>query len=49
MSIDEILILIAQRLGDTVEVIRETYAHQYEDVNDAKIINLLKIKKGNIT
>lgn len=42
MGIDEICSLIAQRLGDTAEVIRLTYAHQYEDENDKKLINLLK-------
>ena len=42
MGIDELCSIIAQRLGDTPEVIRSTYAHQYEDVNDQKLVNLLK-------
>jgi len=35
--------LIAQRLGDTPEVIRRTYAHPYEDENNKKIEQLLNL------
>lgn len=43
VPMDELLNLIAQRLGDTVEVIRETYAHSYEDKNMDKIKKILEI------
>lgn len=36
LPIDEVLNIIAQRLGDTVEVIRDTYAHPYENINNDK-------------
>lgn len=32
---------IAQRLSDTVEVIKNTYAHLYEDKNNDKAKNIL--------
>ena len=38
--------IMASYLGDIVDVIRETYAHPYEDVNNDKSKELLnKIKK----
>ena len=35
--------IIAQRLGDTVEVVRTTYAHPYEDENNQKTKEILKL------
>ena len=35
--------IIAQRLGDTVEVVRTTYAHPYEDENNKKTKEILKL------
>lgn len=40
---EEIYSLIAQRLGDTVDVIKRVYAHPYEDDNINKTKELLKI------
>lgn len=39
----DIYFIIAQRLGDTEKVIRETYAHPYENVNNDKTKELLKL------
>lgn len=36
MNIDEIYAAIAQRIGDTIEVVKSTYAHPYEDENFKK-------------
>jgi len=43
MSTDEMYSIIAQRLGDTVDVIKDTYAHPYEDKNNEKMRNLLNL------
>ncbi len=43
MYLEEVLSMIATRLGDTIEVIRRTYAHQYEHKNNDKIKDLLKL------
>ena len=40
----DIYAIIAQRLGDTEEVIRNTYAHPYENVNNDKTKDLLNMK-----
>lgn len=40
---EEVYEMIAERLGDTVEVIRQTYAHVYETKYYEKTKNLLKI------
>lgn len=41
LSLEEIYAIIAQRLGDTVEVIKRTYAHLYEKENNDKAKNIL--------
>lgn len=41
IELSELYIIIAQRLGDTAEVIRRTYAHPYEQANNDKARILL--------
>lgn len=42
MSSDETYAMIAQRLGDTIDVIKQTYAHPYDDANNDKAKEILK-------
>ena len=41
MLSEEIYALIAQRLGDTIEVIKQVYAHQYEEANNDRAKKIL--------
>lgn len=41
LTLEEIYAIIAQRLGDTIEVIKSTYAHLYEKENNDKAKNIL--------
>lgn len=41
LSSEEIYALIAQRLGDSVDVIKQVYAHPYEDSNNEKVKKIL--------
>lgn len=41
LGLEEIYAIIAQRLGDSIEVIKKTYAHLYEKENNDKAKNIL--------
>lgn len=41
LSIEEIYAIIAQRLGDSIDVIKRTYAHLYEEESNDKAKNIL--------
>lgn len=41
MALEEIYAIIAQRLGDTIDVIKQNYAHLYETENNDKAKNIL--------
>ena len=41
IPLEEIYSIIAQRLGDTIEVIKKTYAHLYEKESNDKAKNIL--------
>lgn len=41
IPLKELYGIIAQRLGDTIDVIKRTYAHPYEEANRDKSRNIL--------